>query len=59
MANNKQSGRFIAEKLAIPAILVISILVARLVVELKTVIILTGPFELSRLGVSVSMPSGN
>jgi hypothetical protein len=59
MAESDKTKRYIAEKIALAVILVISLLVARLVVELRSVIRLTAPIELSRLGLSVSMPQGN
>ena len=59
MAESDKTRRYIAEKIALAVILVISLLVARLVVELRSVIRLTSPIELSRSGLSVSMPSGN
>jgi hypothetical protein len=59
MVTENKTGRFIAEKLAIPVILVISLLAARLVVEMKSAIRLSEPVELSRSGLSVSMPQGN
>lgn len=59
MAESDKTRRYIAEKIALAALLVISLLVARLVVELRSVIRLTAPIELSRSGLSVSMPSGN
>lgn len=59
MANGEKSKRYIAEKIALAVILVISLLVARLVVELRSIIRLTAPIELSRSGLSVSMPQGN
>jgi hypothetical protein len=58
VAENK-TGRYLAEKLALPVILVISLLAARLVVEMRTAIRLTTPIELSGSGLSVSMPHGN
>jgi hypothetical protein len=58
VADNK-TGRYIAEKIALPVILVISLLAARLVVGLRSVIRLSAPLELSRSGLSVSMPLGN
>lgn len=58
VAENK-TGRYIAEKLAIPLILVVSLLAARLVIEMRTAIRLTTPIELSGSGLSVSMPQGN
>jgi hypothetical protein len=59
MAESDKTRRHIAEEIALAALLVISLLVARLVVELRSVIRLTSPIELSRTGVSVSMPQGN
>jgi len=58
VADNK-TGRYIAEKIALPVILVISLLAARLVVGLRSAIRLSAPLELSRSGLSVSMPLGN
>jgi len=59
MAAENKSGRYIAEKLAIPLILVVSLLAARVVVEMKAAIRLTAPVELDGSGLSVSMPKGN
>ncbi|MFH1371518.1 MAG: hypothetical protein ABII09_09580 [Planctomycetota bacterium] len=54
-----KTRRYIKEKIALAALLVTSLLVALLVVELRSVIRLTAPIELSRSGLSVSMPQGN
>jgi hypothetical protein len=67
MAADGQTGQFprlrlrrdIAEKIALPVILVISILAARLVVGLRSAVTLSGLIELSRSGLSVRMPLGN
>jgi hypothetical protein len=59
MVTDNKKGRYVAEKIALPAILVISLLAARLVVGLRSVIRLSVPLELSHSGLSVSMPSGN
>ncbi len=58
VADNKR-GRYVAEKIALPAILVISLLAARLMVGLRSAVRLSAPLELSHSGLSVSMPSGN
>jgi hypothetical protein len=58
VADNK-TGRYVAEKIALPVILVVSLLAARLVVDLRSVIRLSAPLELSHSGLSISMPSGN
>ncbi len=59
MVRVNKTGRYVAEKIALPAILVISLLAARLVVGLRSTIRLSAPIELSHSGLSVSMPSGN
>ena len=51
--------KHIAKTIALPALLVISLLAARLVMHSKTGIRLSPPIELNRSGLSVSMPSGN
>ena len=59
MFEEDKTKRYKQEKIALAVILAISLLVARLVVELKGVIRMTAPVELSRSGLSVSMPQGN
>jgi hypothetical protein len=59
MVIGNKTGRSIAEKIALPAIFIISLLAAWLVVQLRSVIRLSGPVELNRSGLSVSVPSGN
>lgn len=59
MVNGDKTKRYIAEKVALPAIFIISLLAAWLVVQLRSVILLSAPIELSRSGLSISMPSGN
>jgi hypothetical protein len=59
MAVGNRTGRNIAEKTALFAIFIISLLTAWLVTEMRSVIRLSAPIELSRCGLSVSMPSGN
>ena len=59
MVNENKTGEHIARTIALPALLVISLLVARLVMHSKTGIRLSAPIELSRSGLSLSMPSGN
>ncbi len=59
MVERNKTKRYIAEKIALLVILVISLLAARLVVGLRAVIRLTVPIELSRSGLSISMPQGN
>lgn len=51
--------RYAVEKIALPGIFVISLLAAWLVIMSRSGIRLTAPIELSRSGLSVSMPSGN
>ncbi|MCJ7730304.1 MAG: hypothetical protein MUO27_10575 [Sedimentisphaerales bacterium] len=58
VADNK-TGRYVAEKIALPAILVISLLAARLLVGLRSAVRMSAPLEPSHSGLSVSMPSGN
>ncbi len=59
MVDENKTRQNTTEKVAMATILVISILVARLVMHSKTSIRLSGPIELSRSGLSLSMPSGN
>ncbi len=59
MVGGDKTRRHIAAKIALPGILVISLLVARAVVGLRSAIRLSAPLELSYSGLSVSMPSGN
>jgi hypothetical protein len=59
MVDENKAEKHIARTIALPALLVISLLVARLVMHSKTGIRLSGPIELSRSGLSLSMPSGN
>jgi hypothetical protein len=59
MAERNKTKRNLAEKIALPVILVISLLAARFVVGLRAVIRMTSPIELSRSGLSISMPQGN
>ncbi len=59
MANNNNKTKKTAQFIALPALLVISLLAARLVMNTKTGLKMTGPVELNRLGLSVHMPSGN
>jgi hypothetical protein len=59
MAFGNKTGRSITERVALPVIFIISLLAAWLVVQLRTVIRMSGPVELSRSGLSASVPSGN
>ncbi len=59
MAIEEKTGRDFARKIALPVILVISIIVARLIINFRSAIILSAPVELSRCGLTVSMPLGN
>jgi hypothetical protein len=59
MVDENKARQNTTEKVAMATILVISLLVARLVMHSKTSIRLSLPIELSRSGLSLSMPSGN
>jgi hypothetical protein len=59
MVDENKTGKHIARTIAMPALLVISLLAAKLVMHSKTDIRLSAPIELSRSGLSLSMPSGN
>ena len=59
MVDENKTGKHIARTIALPALLIISLLVARLVMHSKTGLRLSAPIELSRSGLSLSMPSGN
>jgi len=59
MVDENKTGKDIARTVVLPALLVISLLVARLVMHSKTGIQMSAPIELSRSGLSLSMPSGN
>lgn len=59
MVNENKTGKQIAKTIALPALLVISLLAARLVMHSKTAIKMSTPIELNRSGLSLSMPSGN
>lgn len=59
MVDENKTGKHIARTIALPALLVISLLVARLVMHSKTGLRMSAPIELSRSGLSLSMPSGN
>jgi hypothetical protein len=62
MANDNKTVQHITRTIALPALLVISLLTARLVMYSKTGktnLRLSAPIELNRSGLSVSMPSGN
>jgi hypothetical protein len=59
MVDENKTGKHIARTIALPALLVISLLVARLVMHSKTGIRMSAPIELNRSGLSVSIPSGN
>jgi hypothetical protein len=62
MADDNKTTNHIARTIALPALLVISLLVAKLVMHSKTNktnLRLSAPINLNRSGLSVSMPSGN
>lgn len=59
MVDENKTGKHIAKTIAMPALLVISLLAARLVMQSKTGIRMSAPIDLNRSGLSVSMPSGN
>jgi hypothetical protein len=59
MVDENKTGKHIARTIALPALLVISLLVARLVMHSKTGLRMSAPIELNRSGLSLSMPSGN
>ena len=59
MVDENKTGKQIAKTIALPALLVISLLAARLVMQSKTGIRMSAPIDLNRSGLSVSMPSGN
>ncbi|MGA2323780.1 MAG: hypothetical protein ABSG22_08035 [Sedimentisphaerales bacterium] len=59
MVDENKTGKHIARTIAMAALLVISLLVARLVMHSKTGLRMSAPIELSRSGLSLSMPSGN
>jgi hypothetical protein len=59
MVDENETGKDIAKTIALPALLVISLLAARLVMQSRTGIRMSAPIELNRSGLSVSMPSGN
>ena len=59
MVDENKTGKHIARTIAMSALLVISLLVARLVMHSKTGLRMSAPIELSRSGLSLSMPSGN
>jgi hypothetical protein len=59
MVDDNKAEKHIARTIAMPALLVISLLVAQLVMHSKTGIRMSAPIELSRSGLSLSMPSGN
>lgn len=59
MVDENKTPNHIAKTIALPALLVISLLTARLVMHSKTGLRLSAPIELNRSGLSISMPSGN
>jgi hypothetical protein len=59
MVDENRTGKQIAKTLALPALLVISLLAARLAMQTKIGIKMSAPIKLNRSGLSVSMPSGN
>jgi hypothetical protein len=59
MVNDNKTRRNTTETVALATLLVISLLVARLVMHSKTGLRMSAPIELSRSGLSLSMPSGN
>ena len=59
MVEGNRIGRYIGEKIALPVILAVSLLAAWLVIDVRTVVRPSGPIELNRSGLSISMPQGN
>jgi hypothetical protein len=59
MVNENKTGNHIAKTIALPGLLVISLLAAWLVMQSKTGIRMSGLIELGKSGLSVAMPSGN
>jgi hypothetical protein len=59
MVDENKTANRVARTIAMPALLVISLLVARLVMQTKTGFSMSATIELSKSGLSVSMPSGN
>jgi len=59
MVDENRTSKQIAKIIALPALLAISLLAARLVMQAKTGIRMSAPIELNKSGLSVSMPSGN
>jgi hypothetical protein len=59
MVDENKTPHHTAKTIALPALLVISLLAARLVMHSKTGLIMSEAIELNRSGLSVSMPSGN
>jgi hypothetical protein len=59
MISDDKTKKRIVEKIALAAILALSLLAARIIVSLKTGILMSPPVELMQSGLSVSMPSGN
>jgi hypothetical protein len=59
MLEDEKPKRYIQEKIALAVILLISLLVARVMVEIRGVVRMTPPIQLSRSGLSVKMPRGS
>jgi hypothetical protein len=59
MVDENKTLKHISKTIALPALLVISLLVARLVMHTQTGLRMSAPIELNRSGLSISMPSGS
>jgi hypothetical protein len=59
MDGNHEVKKLKADKIALLGIFVTALLVARFVVGLRSAIVLSEPLELSRTGLSISVPVGN
>jgi hypothetical protein len=56
---NGKTGKVAAEKIAFAAVLVISLVAAAMVVNLRSLVRMSAPIELTKSDLSVSMPSGS
>ncbi|MHC4227635.1 MAG: hypothetical protein ACYSW0_09430 [Planctomycetota bacterium] len=59
MTDTNKVKKLAADKVALLGLFVAALLTARLVVALKSVLVLSEPVSLSRTGLSVSVPTGN
>lgn len=59
MTDTNKVKKFAADKVALLGLFVAALLTARLVVALKSALVLSEPIPLSRTGLSVSVPTGN